>query len=146
MHHATGSQSRSTSLGVQLCNGSAPIAQCTTGHSCALTSSAKWHMQELGPKHFWISEAVFALLFGSFILWLVSPFFTERKTFYTVVVLRRLLIHLVCALLRPALCPWQRGCRRSPAAASLHERNAYDTHEIVCRGRTGSDALPTLKL
>jgi hypothetical protein len=51
---------------------------------------------ELGPKYFWISEALFGVLFASFLLWLVTPFFLERKSFYTVVVLRRLLVHLVC--------------------------------------------------
>ena len=54
-------------------------------------------LQEIGPSRFWISEALFALLFGSFIVWLLSPFWTERKTFYTVVVLHRILVHLVCA-------------------------------------------------
>ena len=56
--------------------------------------------QELGPERFWVSEALFGVLFGSFVLWIVSPFYTEHKSFYTVVVLRRLLVHLVCALLK----------------------------------------------
>lgn len=56
--------------------------------------------QELGPEHFWVSETLFGLLFGSFVLWIVSPFYTEHKSFYTVVVLRRLLVHLVCVLPR----------------------------------------------
>jgi hypothetical protein len=68
------------------------VVQRTTG-KCCLNA-----VQELGPKHFWISEALFAVLFGCFVLWLISPFWTERKGFYCVVVLQRLLVHLVCAL------------------------------------------------
>eukprot|EP00892_Ulva_mutabilis_P001579 jgi/Ulvmu1/11421/UM075_0085.1 len=53
-------------------------------------------LPEIGPKHFWVSELVFTILFGSFLVWVVSPFFTEKKTFYTVVVVQRLLVHLCC--------------------------------------------------
>ena len=41
---------------------------------------------------------MFFCLFGSYIFWLLSAFWTERKTFYTVVVFQRALLHLVCAL------------------------------------------------
>lgn len=51
---------------------------------------------ELGPEYFWVSEMLFTLLFGSFLLWSVSPFFAERKTFYSIVLYKRLLVHLVC--------------------------------------------------
>lgn len=55
-------------------------------------------VQTLGPSQFWVSEAAFTVLLCSLVLWLCSPFVTEKKTFYTVVVLKRIFVHICCVL------------------------------------------------
>ena len=55
-------------------------------------------MQEIGPSQFWVSEVVFAALFVWVVIWLLSPFVTEKKSFYTVVVVKRILVHICCAI------------------------------------------------
>mmetsp|Transcript_4560 Transcript_4560/g.9816 ORF Transcript_4560/g.9816 Transcript_4560/m.9816 type:complete len:436 (-) Transcript_4560:771-2078(-) len=56
---------------------------------------------ELGPDKFWVSEAIFGTLFASFVIWTFTPFLTQRKRFYTVVMWSRLLMVLVvCQALR----------------------------------------------
>jgi hypothetical protein len=52
-------------------------------------------LQELGPDKHWVSEAIFGTLFGMFAVWTFSPFVTQRKRFYTVVMWSRLLMVLV---------------------------------------------------
>ena len=49
----------------------------------------------------WISEMFLYMGFGAFGVWLVSPFATRRKSFHSVVVLKRVLVVLVtCQVLR----------------------------------------------
>jgi hypothetical protein len=52
--------------------------------------------QELGPDKHWVSETIFGILFGMFVIWTFTPFLTHRKRFYTVVMWSRLLMVLVC--------------------------------------------------
>lgn len=52
-------------------------------------------LQELGPDKFWVSESIFGTLFVMFIFWTFTPFVTQRKRFYTVVMWSRLLMVLV---------------------------------------------------
>lgn len=51
--------------------------------------------QELGPDKHWVSESIFGVLFLMFALWTFTPFVTQRKRFYTVVMWSRLLMVLV---------------------------------------------------
>ena len=51
--------------------------------------------QELGPDKFWVSESIFGTLFAMFVIWTFTPFVTQRKRFYTVVMWSRLLMVLV---------------------------------------------------
>nr|BCL66110.1 hypothetical protein [Volvox africanus] len=56
---------------------------------------------ELGPDKHWVSETLFGLAFAIFVLWTFSPFVSQRKLFYTVVMWTRLLMVLVvCQALR----------------------------------------------
>lgn len=56
---------------------------------------------ELGPEHFWVSEAIFITMFISFVLWTFTPFFFQEKRFYTAVLWARILMVLVaCQALR----------------------------------------------
>nr|BCL66178.1 hypothetical protein [Volvox reticuliferus] len=56
---------------------------------------------ELGPDKHWVSETIFGLAFAVFVLWTFSPFVSQRKLFYTVVMWTRLLMVLVvCQALR----------------------------------------------
>lgn len=56
---------------------------------------------ELGPEKHWVSETIFGTLFITFIIWTFTPFFTQHKRFYTVVMWSRLLMVLVvCQALR----------------------------------------------
>ncbi|GIM17430.1 hypothetical protein Vretimale_19969 [Volvox reticuliferus] len=56
---------------------------------------------ELGPDKHWVSETIFGLAFATFVLWTFSPFVSQRKRFYTVVMWTRLLMVLVvCQALR----------------------------------------------
>nr|ADI46956.1 MTM1058 [Volvox carteri f. nagariensis] len=56
---------------------------------------------ELGPEEHWVSEAIFGVAFATFVLWTFSPFVSQRKRFYTVVMWTRLLMVLVvCQALR----------------------------------------------
>ena len=45
----------------------------------------------------WVSELIFGSLFTSFMVWSFSPFFFQRKRFYTAVLFSRLLMVLVGA-------------------------------------------------
>ena len=45
----------------------------------------------------WVSELIFSSLFTSFMVWSFSPFFFQRKRFYTAVLFSRLLVVLVGA-------------------------------------------------
>ena len=56
-------------------------------------------MQELGLVNEWVSELIFGSLFTSFMIWSFSPFFFQRKRFYTAVLFSRLLMVLVGARL-----------------------------------------------
>ncbi|GLC41044.1 hypothetical protein PLESTB_000949300 [Pleodorina starrii] len=56
---------------------------------------------ELGPDKHWVSETLFGLAFASFVLWTFSPFVSQHKRIYTVVIWTRLLMVLVvCQVLR----------------------------------------------
>lgn len=58
---------------------------------------------ELGAAHHWVSESLFAAMLLGLIAWTFSPFVCQRKRFYTVVLLNRLLQVLVaCQALRIA--------------------------------------------
>ena len=52
-------------------------------------------MQELGPDKHWVSECLFGIMFALFVLWTFSPFVTQHKRFYTVVMWSRILMVLV---------------------------------------------------
>ncbi|GFR43190.1 hypothetical protein Agub_g4182 [Astrephomene gubernaculifera] len=56
---------------------------------------------ELGPDKHYVSETLFGVAFGTFVLWTFTPFIRKRKRFYTVVMWCRLLMVLVvCQALR----------------------------------------------
>ncbi|KAF5838289.1 hypothetical protein DUNSADRAFT_3085 [Dunaliella salina] len=50
---------------------------------------------ELGPDKHWVSETLFGIMFAMFVLWTFSPFVTQHKRFYTVVMWSRILMVLV---------------------------------------------------
>lgn len=49
---------------------------------------------ELGPDKAYISEALFTIIFCSFVLWTLNPFFFQSKRIYTVLVWCRVLAYL----------------------------------------------------
>jgi len=58
-------------------------------------------LPELGQKNAWVSETLFGIMFGSFLVWTFTPFVVARKRFYTVVLFSRILMVLVaCQSLR----------------------------------------------
>ena len=58
-------------------------------------------LPELGIENQWVSEMFFGIAFALFVTWSLTPFFTARKRFYTVVLYARWLMVLVaCQTLR----------------------------------------------
>eukprot|EP01025_Chloroclados_australasicus_P023883 TRINITY_DN24071_c0_g1_i3.p1 TRINITY_DN24071_c0_g1~~TRINITY_DN24071_c0_g1_i3.p1 ORF type:complete len:314 (-),score=10.04 TRINITY_DN24071_c0_g1_i3:545-1486(-) len=58
-------------------------------------------LPELGKRNEWVSETLFALLMISFVIWTFSPFWLEKKRFFTVILYTRMLfILVVCQCMR----------------------------------------------
>ena len=52
-------------------------------------------LPELGKQNEWVSELIFNTMLTSFLLWTFSPFWAEKKRFYTAVLYARVLNVLV---------------------------------------------------
>ncbi len=76
-------------------------------------------VQEVRKDFRWVSELLFGCLFGSFALWIASPFVLEKKRFYSIVLVARLLAVLVGALLSCVLSTSRLVCESTCATKRL---------------------------